>query len=88
MGKRTAIRTTKSHVRVNIVIRPGAASPAQIKKVIKIGGSLAIILPAQWAKGKVSPGQEMVVVGNGELHIFPVHLQVCLQDIKDVDKDA
>ena len=44
-----------------------------IKKVIKIGGSLAIILPTQWAKGKVEPGQEMVVVSNGELRIFPVY---------------
>lgn len=49
---------------------------AHIKKVIKIGGSLAIILPTQWAKGNVGPGQEMVVVGNGELRIFPVHLKV------------
>jgi len=46
---------------------------ADIKRVIKIGGSLAIILPCQWAKGKVKPGQEMVVIGNGELRIFPVH---------------
>ena len=46
---------------------------AEIKKVIKIGGSLAIILSCQWAKRKVKPGQEMVVVGNGELRIFPVH---------------
>ena len=46
---------------------------AVVKKVIKIGGSLAIILPYQWAKGKVRAGQEMVVVGNGELRIFPVH---------------
>ncbi len=46
---------------------------ADIKKVIKIGGSLAIILPCKWARGKVKPGQEMVVVGNGELRIFPVH---------------
>lgn len=46
---------------------------ASIKKVIRIGGSLAIILPCEWAKGKVKPGQEMVVVGNGELRIFPVH---------------
>lgn len=46
---------------------------ADIKRVIKIGGSLAIILPSHWAKGKVKPGQEMVVVGNGELRIFPVH---------------
>jgi len=59
-----------------------------IKKIIKIGGSLAIILPAQWAKGKVEPGQEMVVVGNGELRIFPVHLKVSRQDSKDEDESA
>jgi len=46
---------------------------AHIKKVIKIGGSLAIILPCQWAKQRVKAGQEVVVVGNGELRIFPVH---------------
>ena len=46
---------------------------ADIKRVIKIGGSLAIILPCKWARGKVKPGQEMIVVGNGELRIFPVH---------------
>lgn len=46
-----------------------------IKKIIKIGGSLAIILPSQWAKGKVKPGEEMVVVGDGELHIFPVNVK-------------
>ena len=38
---------------------------ADIKKVIRIGGSLAIILPCEGATGKVKPGQEMVVVGNG-----------------------
>jgi hypothetical protein len=48
-------------------------STAYIKKVIKIGGSLAIILPTEWTRGKVEAGQEMVVVGNGELRIFPVH---------------
>ena len=32
-----------------------------IKEVIRIGGSLAITLPTQWAKGKVKPGEEMVV---------------------------
>ena len=46
-----------------------------IKKIIRIGGSLAIILPSQWAKGKVKPGEEMVVVGDGGLHIFPVHFK-------------
>lgn len=44
-----------------------------IKKVIRIGGSLAIILPNQWAKQRVKAGQEMIVVGNGELRVFPVH---------------
>jgi antitoxin component of MazEF toxin-antitoxin module len=48
---------------------------AHVKKVIRIGRSLAIVLPTQWAKGKVKAGQEMVVVGNGELRIFPVHLK-------------
>jgi antitoxin component of MazEF toxin-antitoxin module len=47
-----------------------------IRKVIRIGGSLAIILPTQWAKGKVIPGQEMIVVGNGELRMIPVHEKV------------
>ena len=61
---------------------------AYIKKVIKIGGSLAIILPTQWAKGKVEPGQEMVVVGNGELRISPVHLKVSRQDNKDEAENA
>jgi len=56
---------------------------AHVKKVIKIGGSLAIILPTQWTKGKVEAGQEMVVVGNGELRIFPVKLQVFSPDKKD-----
>jgi len=50
-------------------------STAHIKKIIKIGGSLAIVIPSQWAKGKVEAGEEMVVVGNGELRIFPVHLK-------------
>lgn len=61
---------------------------AHIKKVIKIGGSLAIILPTQWAKGKVKSGQEMVVVGNGELHIFPVHMTASEKDKKDDDVDG
>jgi antitoxin component of MazEF toxin-antitoxin module len=59
-----------------------------IKKVIKIGGSLAIILPTQWVKGKVEPGQEMVVVGNGDLRIFPVHLKVSRQNSKDEAENA
>jgi antitoxin component of MazEF toxin-antitoxin module len=46
---------------------------AHIKRIIRIGGSLAIILPTEWAKGNVKAGQEMVVVGNGELRIFPIH---------------
>lgn len=46
---------------------------AHIKKAIKIGGSLAIILPRKWVTGRIEPGQEMIVVANGELRIFPVH---------------
>ena len=61
---------------------------AHIKKVIKIGGSLAIILPIGWARGNVKAGQEMVVVGNGELRIFPVHLKVSRQDSKDETKSV
>jgi antitoxin component of MazEF toxin-antitoxin module len=61
---------------------------AHIKKVIKIGGSLAIILPAEWAKEKVQPGEEMVVIGNGELRIFPVHLKISRQDIRDEAENA
>lgn len=61
---------------------------AHIKKVIRIGGSLAIILPTKWAKGKVEAGEEMVVVGNGELRIFPVHLKVSRKDNKDEGENA
>ena len=46
---------------------------AYIKRIIKIGGSLAIILPTEWAKGNVKAGQEMLLVGNGELRMFPVY---------------
>ena len=50
-------------------------STVHIKKLLRIGGSLAIILPSQWTKGRVKAGEEMVVVGNSELRIFPVHPQ-------------
>lgn len=59
-----------------------------IKKVIRIGGSLAIILPTRWAKGKVVPGQEMVVVANGELRIFPVNFKASCQGNKDEAESA
>ena len=45
---------------------------AQINKVVRIGGSPAIVLPSQWAKGKMKAGDEMALVGNGGLHIFAV----------------
>ena len=61
---------------------------AHIKRIIRIGGSLAIILPTQWAKGKVRPGQEMVLVGNGELRMFPVHSEGRHKDSKDEITDA
>ncbi len=46
---------------------------AEVKRVLKLGGSLAILLPNSWVKGRIKAGEEMVVVGNGELRIFPVH---------------
>ena len=46
---------------------------AEIKRVLKLGGSLAIVLPHSWVKGRVKAGEEMIVVGNGELRIFPVY---------------
>lgn len=48
---------------------------AEVKRVLKLGGSLAIVLPCSWVKGRIKAGEEMVVVGNGELRIFPVHLK-------------
>ena len=48
---------------------------AEIKRVLKLGGSLAIVLPNSWVRGRIKAGEEMVVVGNGELRIFPVHLK-------------
>lgn len=46
---------------------------AEIKRIIRIGGSMAVILPCHWAKRKVRPGQEVVIIGNDELRIFPIH---------------
>ncbi len=46
---------------------------AEVKRVLKLGGSLAIVLPNSWVKGKIKAGEEMIVVGNGELRISPVH---------------
>lgn len=43
-----------------------------IKKVLKIGGSFAVILPKRWARQNVSVGQEMIVVGTDTLTIYPV----------------
>ena len=48
---------------------------AEVKRVLKLGGSLAIVLPSSWVKGRIKAGEEMVVIGNGELRIFPVHLK-------------
>jgi len=61
---------------------------AHIKKVIKIGGSLAIILPIEWTKGKIEPGEEMVVIGDEDLRIFPVHLKIASQNTKDKTENA
>jgi hypothetical protein len=61
---------------------------AHIKKVFKIGGSLAIILPIEWTKGKIEPGEEMVLIGDEDLRIFPVHLKISTQHIKDTTENA
>jgi hypothetical protein len=50
------------------------AKAAYIKKVIRMGGSMIIVLPVGWAKCHVRPGDEVVVVDDGlELHIRPLH---------------
>jgi antitoxin component of MazEF toxin-antitoxin module len=61
---------------------------AQIKKVIKIGGSLAIILPNEWLKGKIQAGAEMVVIADRDLRIFPVHLKNSNQANVEEDESA
>lgn len=43
-----------------------------VKKIIQIGGSLAITLPKEWAKDHVKPGDEMYIVATDELHIAKV----------------
>jgi hypothetical protein len=43
-----------------------------VKKVIQIGGSVAITLPKEWAKDHVKPGDEMYIVATDELHIAKV----------------
>ena len=48
---------------------------AEVKRVLKLGGSLAIVLPSSWVKGGVKAGEEIVVIGNGELRVIPVHLK-------------
>ncbi len=49
---------------------------ASIKRVIRIGGSLSVTLPPAWAKGKVSAGDEVALIGNGELRLMPLHDKV------------
>ena len=48
---------------------------AEVKRVLKLGGSLAIVLPSSWVKDRVKAGEEIVVIGNGELRVIPVHLK-------------
>ena len=35
-----------------------------------------MVLPSCWVKGRIKAGEEVVVVGNGELRIFPLHAKV------------
>ena len=47
---------------------------ASIRRVIRIGGSLALTLPPEWArKGKLGAGDEVALIANGELRIVPIH---------------
>ena len=46
---------------------------AEIKRVLKLGGSLAIVIPSHWAKGRLKAGEQVAIVGNGELRIIPIH---------------
>jgi len=48
---------------------------AEVKRVLKLGDSLAIVLPNSWVKGRVKAGEEIVVIGNGELRVIPVHVK-------------
>lgn len=49
---------------------------ASIRRVIRIGGSLALTLPPDWAKGKIVAGDEVAVISSKkELRIYPVQLE-------------
>jgi len=61
---------------------------ASIRRVIRIGGSLAITLPRAWAKGKIVAGDEVALIGNEDLRIFPIHSEVSRQDNKIEDTGA
>jgi antitoxin component of MazEF toxin-antitoxin module len=45
-----------------------------IRRVIRIGGSLALTLPPEWArKGRLAAGDEVALIANGELRIVLIH---------------
>jgi antitoxin component of MazEF toxin-antitoxin module len=54
---------------------------AEIRRILRVGGSLAIILPPSWTKGKVKAGDEMVVIADGDVRILPVHVAESAKDL-------
>ncbi len=62
---------------------------AEVRQVFRVGGSLVIALPKHWLlKHGHGTGDYLVVVANGELRIFPVHLKALRQDTLDEDESA
>jgi antitoxin component of MazEF toxin-antitoxin module len=61
------------HRRLKIKQGEKETATVQIKRVLKIGGSLAVILPRSWTRGKLKAGEELVLIANGELRLIPVH---------------
>lgn len=62
---------------------------ASIRRVIKIGGSLALTLPPEWArKGRLGAGDEVALIANGELRIVPIHARAGKTGEATVERDG
>jgi antitoxin component of MazEF toxin-antitoxin module len=65
------------------------ASAAYIKRVIRMGGSMIVVLPVGWAKCHVRPGDEVVIVDDGvELHIRPLRSKESSETSELVDRQC
>ena len=54
--------------------KDGKVGSASIRRVIKLGGSLAVTIPPAWARqGGLVAGDDVALVANGELRIVPLH---------------